>query len=210
MNFSVCSFAETKRMAVNLHCSTYFVETSRIFGLCHNDTILLSMIRYFFRCLCDELQCYIFEPETFKIIIINYYFVSKILVSLIFQFWLYHIFYWKTYIRLTTENGTFLPSLFKEPWYILFGLENQCCLLSGQLSGWSVVNLTSIMRTVFMLIDPKCVKNTVKTLVSFCAFGIWACTICTIKSWWNWVLPALLSCKSETNFSAPFYVYMYC
>jgi hypothetical protein len=43
----------------------------------------------------------------------------------------------------------------------------------------SGVNFTNILRTAFALVDPKSVKNTVKSSVSFYAFGIYKCKSCT-------------------------------
>ncbi len=34
------------------------------------------------------------------------------------------------------------------------------------------VNFTNLLRTAFMLVDPESVKNTVKSFVTFYAFGI--------------------------------------
>jgi len=34
------------------------------------------------------------------------------------------------------------------------------------------VDFTNVLRTAFTLVDPESVKNTVKSLVSFYAFGI--------------------------------------
>jgi len=41
------------------------------------------------------------------------------------------------------------------------------------------VNFTNILRTAFMLVDPKSVKNAVKSSVSFYAFGICERKSCT-------------------------------
>jgi len=46
------------------------------------------------------------------------------------------------------------------------------------LSG-SGVNFINILRTAFTLVDPKSIKNTVKSKVSFYAFGIWVRKSCT-------------------------------
>jgi len=36
-----------------------------------------------------------------------------------------------------------------------------------------LVNFINVLRTAFVLVDPKSVKNTVKSSVSFYAFGIY-------------------------------------
>ncbi len=41
------------------------------------------------------------------------------------------------------------------------------------------LNFISVIHTAFMLIDPKSAKNTVKSLVSFYAFGIYKHKSCT-------------------------------
>jgi len=41
------------------------------------------------------------------------------------------------------------------------------------------VNFTNVLRTAFALVDPKSVKNTVKSSVTFYAFGIYECKSCT-------------------------------
>ncbi len=41
------------------------------------------------------------------------------------------------------------------------------------------VNFINILRTAFALLDPKSVKSTVKSPVSFYAFGIYECKSCT-------------------------------
>jgi len=43
------------------------------------------------------------------------------------------------------------------------------------------VNFTFVLRKAFTLVYPKSVKNTVKSSVSFYAFGIWACKICMLN-----------------------------
>ena len=40
------------------------------------------------------------------------------------------------------------------------------------------VNFTDVLQTALKLIDPESVKNTVKSLVSFYAFGICGCKSC--------------------------------
>jgi len=40
------------------------------------------------------------------------------------------------------------------------------------MGGISGVNITNILLKAFMLVDPESVKNTVKSSVSFYAFGI--------------------------------------
>jgi len=41
------------------------------------------------------------------------------------------------------------------------------------------VNFINVIRTAFTLVDPKSVKNTVKSSVSFYAFGIYERKSCT-------------------------------
>jgi len=45
------------------------------------------------------------------------------------------------------------------------------------------VNFTNILLAAFTLVDLKGVKNTVKSSVSFYAFGIYELYI---ERWWNW------------------------
>ncbi len=41
------------------------------------------------------------------------------------------------------------------------------------------VNFINVLRTAFVLVDPKIVKDTVESLVSFYGFGIYECKRCT-------------------------------
>jgi len=51
-------------------------------------------------------------------------------------------------------------------------------------------NFINVLHTAFALVDPKSVKNTVKSSVSFYAFGIYERKSCTynvdeIEPWWQ-------------------------
>jgi len=51
-----------------------------------------------------------------------------------------------------------------------------CKIVMKSMAG---VNFTNILRKAFTLVDPESVKNTVKSSVSFYAFGICNCGRCT-------------------------------
>jgi len=57
-------------------------------------------------------------------------------------------------------------------WTIFGGSLNNLIFRSG-------VNFINVLREAFTLVDPKSVKNTVKSSVSFYAFGIYKRKSCT-------------------------------
>ncbi len=58
---------------------------------------------------------------------------------------------------------------------------NQDVTLQSTVSQPTGVNFINVLCTAFGLVDPKSVKNTAKSSVSFYAFGIYECKSCT----WN-------------------------
>ncbi len=62
-----------------------------------------------------------------------------------------------------------LPSYFK----LVQITDTKCCISAKQcnehLPG---VNFINVLRTAFVHVDPECTKKTVKSALSFCAFGL--------------------------------------